>query len=111
VATKGSISLDVADFPFTYYLRQIHTKIGERWAPPRSSTGGGERVVVLFEIGRQGEVQEEKVTIEKSSNNPLYDQAAVRAVIDARPFPPLPADFKGGSLRVHFGFDFKGEQG
>jgi TonB family protein len=108
-ATRGSISLDVNDFPFTYYLRQIHGKIGEKWKPPTAATAGGERAVVLFEIGRDGHIKEP--SMEKSSGNALYDQAAVRAVLEASPFPPLPADFRGSSLRVHFGFEFKAEQG
>ncbi|HEV8675615.1 MAG TPA: TonB family protein [Methylomirabilota bacterium] len=109
VPTTGSISLDVSDFPFTYYLRQIQAKISERWAPPRGAVAGGERVIVLFEIGRDGQIKEPAV--EKSSGNAIYDQSAVRAVMDASPFPPLPPEFKAASLKVHFGFEFRPEQG
>jgi TonB family protein len=109
VPTTGSISLDVSDFPFTYYLRQLQAKISERWAPPRASVAGGERVVVLFEIGRDGQIKEPAV--EKSSGNALYDQSALRAVTEAGPFPPLPPEFKAPSLKVHFGFEFKPDQG
>ncbi|MBI3457956.1 MAG: TonB family protein [Candidatus Rokubacteria bacterium] len=109
VPTTGSISLDVSDFPFTYYLRQIQAKISERWAPPRAAVAGGEKVVVLFEIGRDGQIKEP--SIERSSGNAIYDQSALRAVVDASPFPPLPRDFAHPSLKVHFGFEFKLEQG
>jgi TonB family protein len=105
----GSISLDVSDFPFTYYLRQLQAKISERWAPPRGSVAGGERVVVLFEIGRDGQIKEPAV--EKSSGNAIYDQSALRAVTEASPFPPLPPEFKAPSLKVHFGFEFRPDQG
>jgi protein TonB len=109
VPTTGSISLDVSDFPFTYYLRQLQAKISERWAPPRGSVAGGERVVVLFEIGRDGQIKEPAV--EKSSGNAIYDQSALRAVTEASPFPPLPPEFKAPSLKVHFGFEFRPDQG
>jgi TonB family protein len=107
--TTGSISLDVGDFPFTYYLRQIQAKISERWAPPRAAAAGGERTIVLFEIGRDGQIREP--VLERSSGNTLYDQSALRAVLEASPFPPLPPEFKASSLRVHFGFDYQPDQG
>ena len=107
--STGSIAVDASDFPFTYYLRLIQSKIGERWTPPRAATAGGERVVVLFEIQRDGQVRETQV--EKSSGNTLYDQSAMRAVMEASPFPPLPPEFKASSLRVHFGFEFQPGQG
>jgi protein TonB len=109
VPTTGSISLDVSDFPFTYYLRQLQAKISERWAPPRGQVAGGERVIVLFEIGRDGQIKEPAV--ERSSGNAIYDQSALRAVMEASPFPPLPPEFKAASLKVHFGFEFKPDQG
>jgi protein TonB len=107
--STGSIAVDASDFPFTYYLRLIQSKIGERWTPPRAAASGGERVVVLFEIQRDGQIREPSV--ERSSGNTLYDQSALRAVMEASPFPPLPPEFKASSLRVHFGFEFQPGQG
>lgn len=109
VPATGSIALDVADFPFTYYLRQIQAKISERWSPPRTTAAGGERAIIFFEIGRDGQIKEPK--LERESGNALYDQSALRAVMEASPFPPLPPEFKAPSLRVHFGFEFRPEQG
>jgi protein TonB len=63
----------------------------------------------VFEIGRDGTVTGLKV--EKSSGNALYDQAALRAITDATPLPPLPDDFKESSLRVHLGFNYSGTRG
>jgi TonB family protein len=109
-SATGSIAVDASDFPFTYYLRLIQSKIGERWAPPRAAAAGGERAVVLFEIQRDGQVAREPL-LERSSGNSLYDQSALRAVTEASPFPPLPPEFRASSLRVHFGFEFQPEQG
>jgi TonB family protein len=108
-AATGSLSLDVSDFPFTYYLRQIQAKISDRWSPPRATAAGGERAVVMFEIGRDGQIKEPR--LERESGNALYDQSALRAVVEASPFPPLPAEFKAPSLRVHFGFEYRPDQG
>jgi protein TonB len=100
----------VSDFPFTYYLRQIQAKISERWTPPRAAAAGGERAIIMFEIGRDGSIREQPA-LEKSSGNTVYDQSALRAITEASPFPPLPPEFKATSLRVHFGFEFRPDQG
>jgi TonB family protein len=105
----SNISVDVSDFPFTYYLRQLQNKITEKWVPPRGASVGGEKAIVLFEIDREGQIKEPSV--ERSSGNAIYDQSALRAVLEASPFPPLPQGFPGRSLRVHFGFEYKPDQG
>ena len=104
-AGVGSLSLDVSDFPFTYYLKQLQQKVSEKWVHPARTAERGLHVVVLFEISRDGQVI--TPTVEKSSGNHFYDQSALRAVMDAAPFPPLPQEFQAQSLRVHFGFDFQ----
>lgn len=101
----ASLSLEVSDFPFTWYLSLVQRKVTEKWVQPSRTAEPGLRVVVLFEIARDGQVMSSKV--EKSSGNAWYDQSALRAVIEANPFPQLPEGFPGQSLRVHFGFDFK----
>jgi TonB family protein len=64
----------------------------------------------MFEIGRDGSIREQP-ELEKSSGNTVYDQSALRAITEASPFPPLPPEFKAASLRVHFGFEFRPDQG
>jgi protein TonB len=61
------------------------------------------------EIQRDGSIQVPRV--EQSSGNPLYDQAALRAIVDASPFPPLPQDWARPSLRVMFRFDLMRDRG
>ena len=104
-AGVASLALEVSNFPFTWYLQQVQRKVTEKWVQPTRTTEPGLRVVVLFEIARDGQVTGSKV--EQTSGNSWYDQSALRAIIEANPFPPLPEGFPGQSLRVHFGFDFK----
>lgn len=112
-----AISVDVSDpsstptspasrTVFTYYLRQVQAKISGRWTPPGAARAW-DRTVVMFEIGRDGSPVKEPV-VEQSSGNAVYDEAALRAVVEASPFPPLPLEFKPPSLKVHFGFEFRG---
>jgi TonB family protein len=98
--SKDSTTLDAGAFPFTYYLRVIQLKIGERWSP--ESVTSGQRTVVLFEIQRNGQILEP--VIEQSSGNALFDQSAIRAVTQASPFPPLPSEYAGTTLRVFLAF-------
>lgn len=78
----GAVTLNAADFPFAWYLRAINDKISRNW---EGQAREGAQPTVVFEIGRDGKVTALKV--EKSSGNPLYDQAALRAIADATPFP------------------------
>ncbi|PYQ53934.1 MAG: hypothetical protein DMF59_00450 [Acidobacteria bacterium] len=42
--------------------------------------------------------------VEDVSGNGLYDRAALRAVLEASPLPPLPFGYSGTYLGVHLKF-------
>jgi protein TonB len=100
----SNLSVDASDFPFTYYLRQLHGKVSERWRRPVLVASEQVSAVVYFEIDREGQLRGEP-KIKQSSGNELYDQSALRAVVESLPFPPLPREFPGQYLKVNFGFD------
>src|SRR5262249_1155273 len=89
-SSTGNITLDVSVFPSPIPPRKTRAKVSGRGAPPRAASAGGERVVALFEMGRDGQIREPAV--ERSSGNAIYDQSALRAIMDATPFPPLPPE-------------------
>ena len=101
--TRITQNLRATDFPFAFYLRQVHSKIHARWEG-QGRAGGQPQVV--FEIVRDGTIR--MLAIEKSSGNPLYDQAALTAITEVAPFPPLPHEFPKPFLRIHVGFDDAG---
>ena len=105
-AGSGAVTLDVTDFPYAYYLLAIQNKITERW---QGRALDGRQPVATFQIDRNGRIS--SLAISKTSGNPYYDQAAMRAVLEAAPFPPLPQDFPGSFLRVHLGFNFSPDRG
>ncbi len=41
----------------------------------------------------------------------VYDQAALRAIADATPFPPLPDQYKSSILKIHLGFSPVSDRG
>lgn len=101
----GTVASVDGNFPFQWYLTAVQRKVYEQWTQPLSGAQG-QKAVIVFEISRSGEVTAARV--EKTSGNAAYDMAALRAVTGANPLPPLPAEFKGSMIRVHFGFDYTG---
>ena len=104
-AGVGATSLDASDFPYAWYLRQVLQKVEGEWQRQNQRNQPVQRPRLLVEIQRDGSIRMPK--IEESSGNALYDQAALRAVLDASPFPPLPRDWPRPSLRVQFRFDLE----
>jgi TonB family protein len=102
----GSVTLTASDFPFAWYLAAVQRKITERWdvwAQP------GRQPVAVFTIDRDGRVS--RLAIEKTSGNGYYDQKALRAINDAVPFPPLPAEWPKPVLTIQLGFEFARDRG
>jgi protein TonB len=104
-AGVGARSLDASDFPYAWYLRQVLQKVEGEWQRQNQRAAPVQKPLVLVEIQRDGSIRMPR--IDQSSGNTLYDQAAVRAVLDASPFPPLPQDWSRPSLRVQFRFDLE----
>jgi TonB family protein len=104
-AGVGARSLDTSDFPYAWYLRQVLQKVEGEWQRQNQRAMPVQKPLVLVEIQRDGSIRMPR--IDQSSGNTLYDQAAIRAVLDASPFPPLPQDWSRPSLRVQFRFDLE----
>jgi TonB family protein len=100
VASAGATVGAGADSPFAWYLSRVKAKIAERWA---GKALPGQQPVAVFEITREGQIS--RLAIEKSSGNTDYDQAALRAITEANPFPPLPAGL-AATLPITLDFDF-----
>jgi protein TonB len=88
------------DFPYTIYIERMRTLIGGRWVRPQVTAAAG--TTIYFVIQRDGVVSEAK--IETASGNGSFDRAALRAVMEASPLPPLPFGYNGTYLGVHLTF-------
>lgn len=101
-----SVEVAVRDpnFNFPYYDLLITRKLNAVWeAPPLNYGNPVTEVVILFLLRRDGSLKSAP-RIEQSSGNVYFDQAALRAVLRAAPFPPLPNSYYGDSLTVHYRF-------
>jgi TonB family protein len=103
---SGPLKLEAGDFPFTWYLMAVQRKITQQWT---GRALPGQQPVAVFDIQRDGRIT--NLAIGKSSGNPYYDMAALRAIREAAPFRELPEEFKESFLRVNLGFVFSPERG
>lgn len=99
VGAAGVTGLEGGDFPYTLYIERMTTLIGGRWFRPQSTNA---TTVVYFVIERDGRIRDAKV--ETTSGNSTFDRAALRAVLEASPLPPLPYGYNGTFLGVHLTF-------
>lgn len=89
--------VDNPDFTYSYYLDQMLSTIEAQWLRP--PVDAGVEAVIHFRIRRGGEIEDLEVAQPSGSNT--FDLAALRAVQNAAPFPPLPASYRSDSLGVN----------
>ncbi len=96
---SGVTGLEGGDFPYPIYIDRMHTLVGQKWLRPQISNA---TTTIYFVIDRDGTVRDAKV--ETTSLNATFDRAALRAVIESSPLPPLPFGYSGTYLGVHLTF-------
>jgi TonB family protein len=89
--------LDNPDFKFGYYINQLLGAIDSQWVRP--PLGNEVKATISFRIQRDGSITEPQVA--QSSGYNSFDLAALRAVKNASPFPPLPRQYRNDSLGVN----------
>lgn len=100
IGKAGVTGLEGGDFPYPTYIDRMIQLVGTRWFRPKA--GDEALVQIYFEVERNGRVREAK--IEKSSGSSVFDRAALRAVIESSPLPPLPPGYSGTYLGIHLTF-------
>ncbi len=83
-------------FTYDYYLDQMLGRIRQSWVRPPVE---GIETLLSFRVLRNGEIAE--VEIRESSGSRAFDLAALRAVRNASPLPPLPASYREDILKVN----------
>jgi TonB family protein len=105
VTGQGALTFDVSDFPYAWYLRQVNEKVSAQWQRQNQISEPQQKPQIYIEIQRDGTIRSPSIV--KSSGNALYDRAALRAVMEASPFPPLPQDWSKPSLNIQFTFNLQ----
>lgn len=97
-APKVGTDTDVS--AFAWYLAAVERKVRDNWRP---LAAGPDRPIIVFEIGRNGRIQ--NLSVQKRSGNDAFDRGARDAIRNSDPFPPLPDVYKESILRVHLEFE------
>jgi TonB family protein len=98
---------DTQGVDFKPYLIQVLARVRQNWKaviPESARMGRRGRVTVQFIVDRSGGVP--KLVIETPSGAEPLDRAAVAGISASVPFPPLPQEFKGSSVRLQFTFKY-----
>ena len=99
VGGSGVAALDT-DFPYPLYIEQMKRLIGSHWA--RAAANDQTSATIHFVVDRDGTIRD--ANTELPSGNGSYDRAALRAVLESSPLPPLPFAYNGTYLGVHLKF-------
>jgi protein TonB len=91
---------------FGAYADLVIKRVTEKWQTNGlDGLHSAPLVSITFDILRDGSVKNPQIA-ERSGNNTL-DYSALRAVMDAGPFPPLPPDFQGSEAKVELRFQLQ----
>jgi TonB family protein len=85
------------------HVGMIQEKVYQKWREPLAQEHNRE-VVVSFFIFSQGNI--DKPFVKKSSGVKALDTLAVRAVLDAAPFPEFPKELKIPNFRIEMYFKY-----
>jgi TonB family protein len=100
-----TILSDTRGVDFGPYLARVVMLVKRNWIsiiPESARLGEKGRVGVIFEILKDGSLNQER-TVASSGSDPL-DRAAFSSIHASAPFPPLPAEFTGEHLVLQFIF-------
>jgi len=103
--SEYSSQIGLSNFPFTYYLQIIHSKISSNWFISQISPGitGSFHTTVYFKIHKDGHIS--GLDIKESSGIRSLDLSALRAVQSSGSFPPLPTDYEDEYLIIRLIFE------
>jgi protein TonB len=93
----AGVSTDLPNFPYPWYISQVRLMLWQAWQKrmPRLDAEGA----VGFSILPNGSFTD--LSVESSSGDQGFDDAALAAVQAAAPFPALPSDFHEKFLKIH----------
>jgi periplasmic protein TonB len=90
---------------FGAYADLVAQRVTEKWQTSGMAGQSAPMVIITFDIQRDGSVRNAKVA--QRSGNSTLDYSALRAVMDAAPFPPLPAEYDRNVANVELQFQLQ----
>jgi protein TonB len=85
------------------YVLKIKKRIKENWKNPYTGLSSRKVVIVKFEILKDGSMR--SFSIEKLSNDTLFNRTAVNAIYSSQPFPSIPEGIKVKKVKLRIKFE------
>jgi TonB family protein len=110
--------LEVLNQPITAdlkpYLEELKQKVRQRWYKliPKSARAPELKqgsVTIQFSVQRNGEINDQRIASTSGYND--LDEAALKAIRKAGPFPPFPSTIKTSRLLMRFYFQYNPSKG
>jgi TonB family protein len=108
IQSEGSGLFGTKGFPLGDYVRIITERIKGNWYIPSNIKNTQGRTTVIFYIDKNGRFTDARI-VNRSGSNSL-DLAALNAVLESDPFPPLPKGFPGDHVGAKFVFSYNESQ-
>jgi periplasmic protein TonB len=90
---------------FGAYADLVVQRVTQKWETSGLAGLHLPMAVITFKISRDGTVKDAQIS--QRSGNTTLDYSALRAVMDAGPFPPLPPNYSGGQADVELRFQLQ----
>jgi periplasmic protein TonB len=90
---------------FGAYADLVVQRVTDKWQTSGLAGMHLPMAVITFDILRDGSVKNAQIS--QRSGNSTLDYSALRAVMDAGPFPPLPPNYSGSSTNVELRFQLQ----
>jgi TonB family protein len=90
---------------FSGYLERVLARVKQNWyavIPESAIMGERGRVILEFNINRDGSVPDDQPEMVGSSSKQELDRAAISSIRASNPFEPLPPAFSGPFIRLRF---------
>ncbi|NLT65242.1 MAG: TonB family protein [Acidobacteria bacterium] len=100
IRSQESGFFDTKGFPLGEYAILIKERIQERWFIPSNLRDSRGQTTIIFYIEKDGRYRDCRIV--SPSGNTSLDLAALKAVMDSNPFPPLPKGFPGDHIGAKF---------
>jgi TonB family protein len=93
---------DVNGFPMGEYANLIKERIKGKWYIPSNLKNSQGHTTIVFYIGKDGRYTNARIEPSASSGNNSLNLAALKAIMDSSPFPPLPKNYPGDHVGAKF---------
>jgi len=103
---EATIEIGTQSIKYASYMKHIKDKIQGVWIYPEQARVNAMQgaLLLLFTIDKNGNL--DRVQLIRSSGYPILDKAAMEAIKDASPFPPLPKRFYLNKLNIYATFRY-----